>query len=172
VTRTLVVGLGNPSLRDDAVGVRLAAFVHERLGDAPGVRYVEECSAGGLEILEQVAGHDRVVLLDSIRAGGPTGGWYRFDGSALRETMNLRNVHDTNLATALELGRRLGLRIPPEEEVHVFAVEVEDNLTFDERMSDALERRFPEFASEICGEVAALLATCLPAPERVIPSPP
>jgi hydrogenase maturation protease len=159
VTRTLVMGLGNPCLRDDAVGVRLASFVHERLGDRPGVRYVEECSAGGLEILERVAGHDRLVLLDSIRAGGPPGGWYRFDGGALRETMNLRNVHDTNLATALELGRRLGMRVPAEEEVHVFAVEVEDNLTFDERMSDALERRFPEFAPEICEEVGELLGT-------------
>jgi len=157
VDRTLVVGMGNPYLRDDAVGVRLAAFLRQELGEAPGLRYVEECSAGGLEVLDLVAGHDRLVLLDSIRAGGPPGSWYRFDGRALRETMNLRNVHDTNLATALELGRRVGLRIPAEREVHVFAVEVEDNLTFDERMTEALEGRFPEYASEICGEVASLL---------------
>jgi hypothetical protein len=76
--------------------------------------------------------------------------------------MNLRNVHDTNLATALELGRRLGLPIPVEGEVHVFAVEVEDNLSFDERMTDALEERFPEYASEICAEVASLLGAASP----------
>ncbi len=69
----------------------------------------------------------------------------------------LRNVHDTNLATALELGRRLGMRIPADREVHVFAVEIGDNLTFAERMTEALESRFPEYASEICGEVAPLL---------------
>jgi hydrogenase maturation protease len=157
VARTLVVGMGNPFLRDDAVGVRLAGFVRGALGEAPGLHYVEQCSAGGLEVLDLVAGHDRLVLLDSIKAGGPPGGWYRFDGSALRETMNLRNVHDTNLATALELGRRLGLRIPADGDVHVFAVEVEDNCTFDERMTDAVEERFPEYAAEICAEIASLL---------------
>jgi len=162
VIRSLVVGMGNPLLRDDAVGIRLAAFLRGQLGDAPGLSYVEECSAGGLEILDLVTGHDRLVLLDSIKAGGSPGSWYRFDGGALRETMNLRNVHDTNLATALELGRRLGLTIPAEGEVHVFAVEVEDNLTFDERMTDALEERFPEYASEICGEVASLLGATGP----------
>jgi len=159
VGNTLVMGMGNPYLRDDAVGIRLAAFLRRQLGRASGVSWLEECSAGGLEILDRVAGHDRLVLLDSIRAGGEPGSWYRFDGRSLRETMNLRNVHDTNLATALELGRRLGLRVPRDQEVHVFAVEVEDNRTFDAAMTEALEERFQEYASEICAEVASLLGT-------------
>ena len=36
VVRSLVVGMGNPLLRDDAVGIRLAAFLRGRLGEAPG----------------------------------------------------------------------------------------------------------------------------------------
>ena len=47
--------------------------------------------------------------------GGTPGTWYRFDAGALRETMNLTNVHDTNFATALELGRRLGMRVPADD---------------------------------------------------------
>ena len=155
--RTLLLGMGNPYLCDDAVGIRLAESLHLRVGEVQGLTYLEECSLGGLHILDLVAGYDRLVVLDSIRAGGPPGGWYRFDGRALRETMNLSSVHDTNLATALELGRRLGLKVPSEAEIHVFAVEVEDNLTFSERMSDALEAAFPAFANEIGSEVAALL---------------
>ena len=155
--RTLVLGMGNPYLRDDAVGIRLAGSVRRRIGEVEGLTWVEECSLGGLNVLELASGYDRIVILDSIRAGGPTGGWYRFDGRALRETMNLTNVHDANLATALELGRRLGLAIPADEEVHVFAVEVEDNLTFSERMSDALEQALPALADEIGAEVENLL---------------
>ncbi len=155
--RTLLLGMGNPYLCDDAVGIRLATFLRVRMGDVQDLTYVEECSQGGLNILELVAGYDRLVVLDSIKAGGEPGSWYRFDGRALRETMNLTNVHDTNLATALELGRRLGFRVPCEEEIHVFAVEVEDNLTFAERMTDSLEGAFPGYAAEIGAEVAALL---------------
>jgi hydrogenase maturation protease len=155
--RTLLLGMGNPYLCDDAVGIRLAESLRRRVGEVQGLTYLEECSLGGLNILDLVAGYDRLVVLDSIRAGGPLGGWYRFDGRTLRETMNLTNVHDTNFATALELGRRLGLKVPAEEEIHVFAVEVQDNLTFSERMTDALESAFPACADEIFREVATLL---------------
>lgn len=157
--RTLLLGMGNPYLRDDAVGIRLAGSLRRRIGEVEGLTWVEECSLGGLHVLDLVTGHDRLVVLDSIRAGGPPGGWYRFDGRSLRETMNLTNVHDANLATALELGRRLGLRVPAEPDVHAFAVEVEDNLTFSERMSDALEAALPALVEEIGAEVAEILAS-------------
>jgi hydrogenase maturation protease len=48
--RTLVLGLGNPLLGDDAVGLRVAALVRERLNGAPGVD-VEEEEAGGLRLM-------------------------------------------------------------------------------------------------------------------------
>jgi hydrogenase maturation protease len=156
--------MGNPYLGDDAVGVRLVACLRRCLGDVDGVTYVEECSLGGLNVLDLVAGHERLVVVDSIKAGGAPGSWYRFDGAALRETINLRNVHDTNLATALELGRRLGLVVPDDREVHVFAVEVDDDLTFSEHMTGALEDSFVEYASEICGAVASLLERPIGAP--------
>ncbi len=154
---TLLVGMGNPYLRDDAVGVRLAAELSRRLGPRPGLSVVEECSAGGLNLLDVLKGYRRAIVLDSIQAGGAPAHWYRFDGRSLRSTMNLRNVHDTNFATALELGRRLGVEVPDDEEVHVFAVEVVDTLTFDVRMSEVLERGFSQLAEEIGREVAGLV---------------
>lgn len=149
--------MGNPILSDDAVGVRLARYLRERLLNVPDLTVIEECSIGGLNILDLVEGYDRLIVLDSIKgAGGKPGDWYRFSGADLRETMNLRNVHDTNFATALELGRRMGQKIPREEEISIFAVEVEDNLTFSERMTEVLERRFPEYAREIAVEVGKI----------------
>ena len=83
-----------------------------------------------------VAGFDRLIVLDSIKTdGGRPGDWYRFDGTALHETMHLNNVHDANFATAMELGRRMGVHVPDEEEIHILAVEIRDNLTFGERLS-------------------------------------
>ena len=68
-------------------------------------------------------------MVDSIKTrGGRPGDWYRFDGATLRDTMNLSNVHDANFATAMELGRRMGMHIPAESDIHVFAVEVRENL--------------------------------------------
>lgn len=158
LAKTLLLGMGNPILCDDAVGIRLARAVAARLGPKESLHVVEECSVGGLNLVEVIAGYDRVIVLDSImtEAGRP-GTWFRFDARALRETLNLRNVHDVNFATALELGRTIGTHLPADDHIHVFAVEVADTATFSETMTDALETALPELVDEIGAEVEALL---------------
>ena len=71
--------------------------------------------------------------------------------------MNLRNVHDANFATALELGRRMGMHVPADDDVHVFAVEVFDNLTFAEELTPALEAALPDLVDEMLAEIVELL---------------
>lgn len=156
--KTLLLGMGNPILSDDAVGIRLAHFLGTRLAHVPGLSLLEECSIGGLNILEVLAGYDRVIILDSIRtSGAKPGDWYRFTGESLRETLHLHSVHDTNMATALVLGRELGLKLPEDQDIHIFAVEVQDNITFSERMTEELERDFLQYAEEIYQEIVELV---------------
>jgi hydrogenase maturation protease len=154
--------MGNPILADDAIGVRLAKDFKARLGrlrSIPPVAVVEECSVGGMNLLDVLADTDRLIVLDSIKTQrGIPGNWYAFTAESLRETMNLSNVHDTNFATALELGRRLGHKIPPEREIHIFAVEVQDNITFAETMTSLLESAYPVISEEIFREVVRLIS--------------
>lgn len=153
------MGLGNPILTDDAVGVRLARALAPRFASFPGLTVVEECSAGGLNLLDLFAGYERAIVLDAIRtAGGVPGDWYTFDGRRLRETMHLDNIHDANFATALELGRRMGQALPPDDRIHIFAVEVQDDATFGESMTPALEAAFPSLVTQIGSAIASLLA--------------
>lgn len=153
------MGMGNPILSDDAVGVRLAREIGKELAGIPGLDVLEECSVGGLNILEVLEGYDRLIVLDSIRTtGGTPADWHRFTARALRDTMNLNNVHDVNFATALELGRRMGMKLPSDDEIHIFAVEVLDLMTFSEAMTEPLERAFPEFSEAILKEIREILA--------------
>ena len=156
--KTLLMGMGNPILSDDAVGVRLARDIGARLAGTPGLSVMEECSVGGLNIIEVVDGYDRLIILDSIRTtGGTPGDWHRFTSEALRETMNLNNIHDVNFATALELGRRMGMKLPREEDIHIFAVEVLDLITFSEVMTEPMEAAYPEFSEAIFLEIETIL---------------
>lgn len=95
-------------------------------GGFPGTNdldFVEECSVGGLILVERLAGCDRVVVLDSIRTqNNNPGDWYSFTASALRPNMNRSGVHDAELATALEPGRRRGLALPQDDQTSIFAV--------------------------------------------------
>ena len=156
--KTLLLGLGNPILTDDSVGIRLATDIPARLGGLPGVDVVPDCSIGGLGLLDVLSGYDRVIVLDSIRtAGGVPGDWYRFTGESLRETVHLSNIHDANFATALELGRRMGRPLPSDGEIHVLAVEVEENATFGEALSPRVAAAYPRILEEIAAEVRGIL---------------
>jgi hydrogenase maturation protease len=158
--KSLLLGMGNPILCDDAVGIRLAGAVAERLGPRPDLDVLQECTVGGLNLIDVIAGYERVIVLDSIMtADGAPGTWYEFDARSLSETLNMRNVHDVNFATALELGRTMGTDLPADEDIHVFAVEVADTTTFSETMSEPLEAALPELVEEIAAEVEKRLVS-------------
>lgn len=158
--RTLLIGMGNPILRDDAIGVRLAADIARRLADRPGLDVYADCSAGGLELLPVVEGYDRLIVIDSIKTrGGTPGTWYRFTAADLRPTWHLTNIHDTNLATALELGRRSGQHVPDPESSYIFAVEILDNMTFDEELSPPLAQAYAGCLEDLVAEIEAILAS-------------
>lgn len=54
----------------------------------PDVDVIEECCVGGLNLIDLMAGYDRLIALDSIKTiGGEPGTWYAFDGTAVRENM-------------------------------------------------------------------------------------
>jgi hydrogenase maturation protease len=156
---TLILGMGNPILSDDSIGVRLARDLRRHLGGRFDVDVVEECSVGGLNLLDYLAGYERVILLDAIHTrGGRAGDVYGFRATGLRPTAHLCNVHDANFATALELGRRLGAPLPDDEEIHVFAVEVLDDRTFGTELTPALARAYPECLRTILAGTLSILA--------------
>jgi hydrogenase maturation protease len=150
--------MGNPFLSDDAVGVRLARTIGPQLSAWADLDVVEECSVGGLNLIDVLRGYERAIVLDSLRtAGGVPGAWHYFDARALKETAHLTSLHDANFATALELGRRLGVPLPEPQDIHIFAVEVENDVTFSEAMTAALEEAFPAYSAAILGRVRGLL---------------
>jgi hydrogenase maturation protease len=150
--------MGNPLLSDDGVGIRLVGDFSRRLGNVAGLEIIEECTAGGVDLLQIIEGYDRLLLVDSIKTReGVPGNWFHFTAERLRETIHLTNIHDANFATTLSLGRQLGMMIPSDGEIHIFAVEVYDDFTFSEEMTDRLEKAYSIYSEEIFCKLKVLL---------------
>ena len=161
MTPMLVLGLGNPILTDDGVGILVVREVQSRLLSSPAVSAGEvrrgslafaEASVGGLRLLEVLTGHDRAILVDAIQtADGCPGEVYRLTPGDFCASLHSGCSHDVDLFTALEFGRQLGLAMP--QEIVIIAVEVEDVVTFSEQCTPAVEAAIPRASEMVLQEL-------------------
>jgi len=132
--RTLVLGLGNPLLGDDAIGLKVAAVLRERLAGDADVDVREE-EAGGLRLMEVLTGYERAIVVDAALTGGTPGAIRRMGPDEV-PTQRTALAHGIDLPGALELGRSLGLPMP--SEVRVVAIEAVRVLEFRDDMTPAV----------------------------------
>jgi hydrogenase maturation protease len=148
--KTLVLGLGNPILSDDGVGIRVAHEVASQLNN-PQVT-IAETSGAGLSLLDSIAGYDRVIIVDAIQTKeGNAGQIYRLGLEDFSLTKYFSSPHQINLATALELGKILGLAMP--QKITILAVEAKDVTSFSEKCTPEVERVVPEVVEMVLEEL-------------------
>ncbi len=140
--KTLVLGLGNPILTDDGVGihvVRKAATACQQ----PDVSFAE-AAVGGLRLLELIAGYDRLILVDAIQTpDGRPGQIYRLAIGDLRAPRHAGSTHDLSFREAIAWGRQMGLALPADEAISIIAIEAEDVLSFGETLTPAVASAVP-----------------------------
>ena len=148
--KTLILGLGNPILSDDGVGLRVARALEDRL-DWPDIT-VMETSVAGLDFLDLLAGYDRAIIIDAIQTReGRVGQIYKFEPEAFDATRHVSTPHDVNFATALELGNRLGLPLP--QQITIFAIEVANVSSFSEECTTEVMAAIPDCVAMVIEEI-------------------
>ena len=150
--KTLILGLGNPILTDDGVGIYIARAVAQRCSRVD-VTFAE-ASVGGLRLLEVIAGYERVIIVDAIQtASGQPGDLYRLHPSDLHVSLHAGSTHDLSLVGALALGRGLDIPLPQDEAITILAVEVEEVSTFGETCTPRVQAAIPRVAQIVLHEV-------------------
>ncbi len=149
MTRTIVIGVGNPILSDDSVGIRIARDVQAQM--APDERVdVTEMYAGGLRLMEAMSGYDRALIVDAVETGdGPPGTIHTFSRQDLRVMRNVSGVHDTSLAMALQVGDRLAVPLPAE--IRIWGVEIGDGASFGEELTPEVAAAVPRVVRDVLG---------------------
>jgi hydrogenase maturation protease len=148
--RTLVLGLGNTILSDDGVGCRVAMALKDIL-NTPDVD-IMEASIAGLDFLDMLTGYNRTIIIDAIQTDkGTPGQIYRLGPEILASTRHAGTPHDVNLATALELGKRLNIKLP--EKIIIFAIEVQDVTSFSEECTPEVEKAIPSCVKMVVQEL-------------------
>jgi len=144
--KVLVLGVGNPILSDDGVGIRVARELKKR--KLPGVD-VEELAASGLELLDVVRGYDKVVIIDAIQTTkGKPGELHILEEKDFEKSIHGSSPHGINIATALALGRKL---VPNEmpKKVVFFAIEAEDVVNVSEKLTPKVAKALPRIVERV-----------------------
>lgn len=144
---TLILGIGNPILTDDGVGIKIARKIKE---GNPELEVIETSEAG-IALLDLIADYDKLVIIDSIKTGQEKPGKaYKLRLEDLKPAVDSASSHGVDIATAFELGRGLGYRMP--KYISLYAVEIKDNTTFGEDCTEEVEERIPFIMSQIIEE--------------------
>jgi hydrogenase maturation protease len=151
--KTLVMGLGNPILTDDGVGIRVVEELEKRYS-LPDVAFMP-ADVDGFQLVEVMAGYDRVVVIDAVSTRqGSVGDVVSFTLDDLEYSVSPGSPHTLNLATAVTWARKLSYRIP--SEVLIFGIEARETHSFSESLTDAMSARFPGIVDTIARELASL----------------
>jgi hydrogenase maturation protease len=155
--KTLILGIGNAILGDDGIGVRAAQELAAKVSDESVM--VREVGFDGLNLLEIITGYDRLVVIDSIvTENGEVGKIYRLRPEQIYAPSGFAvSPHHFNLATTLEIGRRL---LPGEipEEVIVFAVDTEEATEVTEEMTEEVRQALPRVVQMVLEEISVPVA--------------
>jgi len=149
--RTLILGMGNPILSDDGVGLFIARQLE---GKIPGVDVITTAMAG-LNILDLVIGYDKIFVIDAVLTDG------RSFGNLKKLTENegslhLFSSHGLNFPELLRLGRELGYKMP--DVVAIYGIDIGNEIAFGEALTPELRRKMTSVVDEILQDIKSSLA--------------
>ncbi len=146
----VVLGLGNPLMADEGIGVHLIERLTELAAQYPGVDFVD-AGTGGMSVLHLIEGRRKVIFVDCAFMDEEPGVIRRFTPEDVRSTKVLayQSLHETDLLHILCLAKQLD-QAP--EEVVIFGIQPEQ-VAPGTGLSATLSTRIDAYLSQILCEL-------------------
>jgi len=151
--RTRILCLGNELVRDDGVGIRVGRILASL--PLPEDVQVEFTPQLAFDLLEAVQGAERLVLVDAMHTGRPTGTCITLEGAAIeRYAAGAAVSHTVGIAELIEVARRLA---PEREPASIVFVGIEGQ-AFDEygiELTPVVRQAIPDAVTQVLRAIGA-----------------
>jgi hydrogenase maturation protease len=169
--KILILGMGNPILSDDGVGLLMAERLKERVTGAD----VAVNPMVGLTLLDQILDYDRVFIIDAMTSsGGTIGDVMVISETGVHGSLHLFSSHGINIFGLMDFGRECGYGMP--ELAAVYGIEIGNEVAFGNELTPALQSRIDSIeqgiiADMVCREPSLSIATGISSPAATSPRP-
>ena len=146
----LIICLGNPLMRDEGIGIRLASELMVHLTDNPHVE-VMDLGTGGFSVMHAIAAREKIIFVDCAIMGQAPGLIHRFTPEQVTsKKLRMRySLHEGDLLNTIELSRRLG-ECP--EDLVIFGIEPKE-ISHGEGLTGELENNIQQYVQTILKEL-------------------
>lgn len=146
IKKTLILGIGNPMLSDEGIGVHLVNEFMKK-NTFPKCTYLTDYLIS-LDLLMKINGYTQLFVINAVKAGKkPPGSLYVFDINDYAGTLHLQNYHDIGLKQLIMLGKKLGILMP--ETIQIIGVEIEQEYCFDSAFSSIIEDQYQDILARV-----------------------
>ena len=148
--KTIVLGVGNPILQDDGVGLHVIEALRQRLTN-PLVT-VETASTGGMNLLDMIRGYEKVILIDAVKQNDSKPGEVKRFLLSDFHSVHSCNPHDVSLSEALHVAEQLGEKHLPLQ-IILIGITVKNTYEFGEHLSNEVSSAIPTAVSLVLEEL-------------------
>lgn len=145
-----VIGLGNPLMSDEGIGVRVVEALRAR-ADTPRDVDLLDLGTGGMQVVHELARWSRVIFVDCALLGEPPGTLRRFtpDQVVSKKIQPRMSLHEGDLFQSLELSRQLG-ECPAD--IVIFGIQPE-RVALGDTLSPTLMSRMDTYVEHVLNEL-------------------
>jgi hydrogenase maturation protease len=148
--KTIVLGVGNPILQDDGVGLHVIDALRKHMNN-PMVT-LETASTGGMNLLDIMLGYEKVILIDAVKQNGNVPGKVKRFLLSDFPTVHSSNPHDVTFSEALQVAKRLGEKHLPSTIV-LIGITVKNTYEFGEHLSSEVASAVPTAVNLVLEEL-------------------
>ena len=151
--KTLILGLGNPIMGDDAIGIIVVDWL-EKNANLPNTTVNSDVSLSGIGLIEQCRGYDRVIIVDSMVTGNyPPGTVKVLTTNQFLSTHHTSDFHNMDFLTALEISEETFDDLPKRDNIKIIGIEIIPTQEFSDELSPEIKNQLEQIKKTVKTEV-------------------
>ena len=145
MSKILILGIGNILQKDDGIGVHIVQEMIRSKVPLPDNVEIVDGGTAGYDLIPIMQGHDKIIIVDALKANDRPGAIYRFSAEHLADQSSSFSMHDIGIRGIID-----SLRIMGENPfIEIIGIVPEDINTLDIGISDSVKESIQQAVEQI-----------------------